>query len=152
MELEKICQKNVVIAMTGNSLEEAARLMRENHVGDLVVVEIQGKIRVPIGLLTDRDIVMATLALGAPPHPFTVGDVMSTNLITVDENESIDHAIELMKENGVKRIPIVGKGAELRGIISAEDIMFYLTHELAELSKVSKLQRKIEQQRRRKFY
>lgn len=151
MNLKSLGQKYVVTVTTETSLEDAARLMRENHVGDVVVVDQKGNGKVPVGILTDRDIVMATIALGAPVEPLAAGDVMTTGIVTVREDESLNSLIDLMKENGVKRVPIVNKERALVGIISVEDVVALLSLELAALADVSKRQKEMELQRRRKF-
>ena len=149
MDLEKIGKKKVVTILEQEGVGDAARLMRENHVGDIIVVEEHNHKMIPIGMVTDRDIVMATLAVGASPDPFTVGDVMTTNLVTVRENETLNHVIDLMKVHGIKRLPIIGKNQELLGIIAVEDIMSFLSSELSALSEVSQRQKEVEFQRRR---
>ncbi len=151
MDLKKLGSKRVVTVTADTSLEDAARLMRENHVGDVVIVESKGSKKIPIGILTDRDIVMATIALGAPAAPLATGDIMTSDLVTIKEDESLNHLIDLMKEKGVKRVPIVGKDCDLLGIIALEDVMALLTKELAALAEVGKRQKEVEFQRRQKF-
>ncbi len=151
MNLKNLGQKYVVTVTTETSLEDTARLMRENHVGDVVVVEKKGDRKLPVGILTDRDIVMATIALGAPVTPLAAGDIMTTDIVTVGENESLNNLIDLMKERGVKRVPIVNSERGLVGIIALEDVMALLSRELAALAEVGRRQKEVELQRRRKF-
>jgi CBS domain-containing protein len=151
MELLKIGRSQVVSVKPEATLEETARVMREHHVGDVVVAEERGNQRFPVGIMTDRDIVMATLALGAPTAPMLAEDLMTTDLVTVGEQESLVRVIELMKENGVKRVPILGKEKELVGIIALEDIMRLLSQEIAALTEVGRRQKEIEFDRRRKL-
>jgi CBS domain-containing protein len=151
MNLKTLGQKYVVTVTTETSLEDTARLMRENHVGDVVVVELKGDRKLPVGILTDRDIVMATIALGAPVKPLAAGDIMTTNIVTVKENESLNNLIDLMKEKGVKRVPIVNQERGIVGIIALDDVMALLSRELAALAEVGKRQKEVELQRRQKF-
>jgi CBS domain-containing protein len=151
MDLKKIGRLRVVSVLSEASLEDASRAMRENHVGDVVVIEVRGGRKVPVGMLTDRDIVMATVALGAPTNALAVGDIMTTDLVLVDASASLTHVIELMKERGVKRIPLIGENKDLVGIISLEDVTRFLARELSALAEVATRQKEVEVQRRRKF-
>jgi CBS domain-containing protein len=150
MDLKQIGRKKVVTVTRDASLEQAARLMREAHVGDVVVVEHREGRKIPLGILTDRDIVMATLALGASPSALEAGDIMSAPLVTITENTSLIQVIKIMKEKGVKRVPILSEN-ELVGIVALEDLMRLLTSELSALAEVSGRQRTLEQGRRRKL-
>ncbi len=151
MKLSKIGQRKVVTITKETSLEDAARMMREHHVGNVVVVEGRNGRRFPQGILTDRDIVMATIALGAPASAFTAEEVMTSSLYTVAENESLESVIDLMKTKGVKRVPILGREEELVGIISLEDVMALLSTEISALAEVAKRQKEVEIDRRRKL-
>ncbi len=151
MDLKKLGRRNVATVTKDSRLEDAARLMRDAHVGDVIVVEQRDGLRIPLGILTDRDIVLATIALGAAPAALEAGDIMSTSLITVNETDNLLNVITLMKEQGIKRIPIVGPENELMGIIALEDIMRLLTEELSALAEVSGRQRTLEMERRRKL-
>ena len=151
MDLRKIGKLKVITVLAESGLEDAARLMRENHVGDVVVVENRNGKHVAVGMLTDRDIVLATIALGAPVNALVVGDIMSTDLVTVNAESSLSRVIELMKERGVKRIPLTGEGKEVLGIIALEDVTRFLAHELSALAEVSLRQKEVETLRRRKF-
>ena len=151
MNLKNLGQKYVVTVTPETNLEDASRLMRENHVGDVVVVEVKAGRKVPVGILTDRDIVLATIAVGAPAKPFVAGDIMTKNIVTVKEDESLNNLIDLMKEKGVKRVPIVNRERGLIGIIALEDIIGLLSRELNALAEVVKRQKEIELQRRPKL-
>ena len=151
MNLSKLGNKRVVTVTKDMALEEAARLMREYHVGDVVVVEKRGEWKVPIGMLTDRDIVMATTAFGVSPTKLAAGDLMTTNIVTAKEHDSLTHVIKLMKEHGVKRVPLVGTQHEVVGIVALDDVMALLASELSALAEVGKKQTQVESQRRVKF-
>ncbi len=151
MDLKKIGRRNVVSISKESSVEAAAKVMRENHVGDVVVVDYELGREIPLGILTDRDIVVATVALGASTSALAVEDIMTTGLVTVNENDSVTHVIQTMRERGVKRLPIVGPEQELVGIVAVGDIIALLTAELSALVEVSQQQRKFEMQRRRRI-
>lgn len=151
MDLKKIGRMRVVTVTPETSLADAARLMREYHVGDVVVVEQKGGKNVPVGVLTDRDIVLATIAIGAATDALAAGDIMTSDLATVPEDSSLTQVIELMKERGVKRVPLLGEGGELAGIVALEDVTRFLARELSALAEVSQRQKEVETERRRKF-
>lgn len=150
MDLRKIGKRKVATVYRDMNVGEAARIMRDSHLGDVVVIERRdGKIN-PIGILTDRDIVMATTALGISPFDFRVEDVMTHSLITAPSDSTLNHIIRLMKEQGIKRVPLVNETGELDAIVAVEDVIRFLTTELHELSQVYERQRELEQERRRK--
>jgi CBS domain-containing protein len=137
MSISEFCNREVVFATREMSLPEAARLMREYHVGALVVVdEVNGK-RVPVGIVTDRDIVIEVIAQSLDLDDFSVGDIMGPQLVSVQEKDGVFETIRLMRTKGIRRIPVVNQEGGLAGIISAEDILDLLAEEMAELARVA---------------
>ncbi len=137
MPIGEFCNREVVFATRETSIQEAALLMRQYHVGDLVVVdEIDGK-RVPAGIVTDRDIVIEIISQSLDLTEFSVGDIMSPQLISVQENEGVFETIRLMRTKGIRRIPVVNPEGGLEGLVSADDILDLLAEEMAELAKVA---------------
>jgi CBS domain-containing protein len=129
----EVCTRSVTIAFRRTPLNAAAKLMRENHVGCLVVVdEISGS-RVVVGILTDRDIVTAVVAADADARRLLVEDVMSTDLITARENDSLLDVMRSMRRKGVRRVPVVGAENELMGIVTMDDVLTILSEELSLL-------------------
>jgi CBS domain-containing protein len=111
--------------------------MRKHHVGDLVVVDdVDGK-RVPVGIVTDRDMVIEVIAQSLVLDEFSVGDIMSPQLVSVQEKEGVFETIRLMRAKGVRRIPVINQEGGLAGIVSADDILDLLAEEMAELAKVA---------------
>jgi CBS domain-containing protein len=108
--------------------------MRTSHVGDLVVIENRNGRHFPIGIVTDRDIVVGVVA-GDPDHInyLFVSDVMSDDLVTAREHDSIEAALKKMEEHGVRRLPIVDADGALAGILTLDDILQYLTGQQSEL-------------------
>jgi CBS domain-containing protein len=146
MPIGEFCNREVVFASRKTSVPEAAKLMRKHHVGDLVVVTmIDGK-QVPVGMVTDRDIVIEIISKSLDFNDFTVGDIMSPNLVTVQNDEGVFEAIRLMRSKGVRRIPVVDKKGALVGIMSADDILDLLAEEMTELAKVAPRERAREAQ------
>lgn len=137
MPISEFCNREVVFATRKTSIPEAAQLMRQYHVGDLVVVdEIAGK-RIPVGIVTDRDIVIEIIAKSLALEEFSVGDIMGPQLVSVRESEGVFETIQLMRAHGIRRIPVVNQAGGLEGIVSADDILDLLAEEMAELAKVA---------------
>lgn len=134
MTVGDICNRNVVVAPKAELIVDAAKRMRTSHVGDLVVVENRNGRHVPVGILTDRDIVISVVA-GNPDHIhyLLVGDVMSSNLVTAQEEDSIEMALKRMQEHGVRRLPIVDEAGTLVGILTLDDVLEFLTAQQSEL-------------------
>lgn len=149
MSIGEFCNREVVFATKEMSLPEAAQLMREYHVGDLVVVdEVDGK-RVPVGIVTDRDMVIEIIAQSADINEFSVGDIMGPQLVSVQETDGVFETIRLMRTKGVRRIPVVNLEGGLVGIISADDILDLLAEEMVELAKVAPREQEREAKTRR---
>lgn len=129
----EICTRSVTIAFRGTTLVGAARLMRENHVGCLVVVDEVGGLRIVAGVLTDRDIVTAVVAPGLDPGTLRVEDVMATDLVTAREDDSLIDLMRTMRRKGVRRIPVVGGQGELVGVVTLDDVLNILSQELGLL-------------------
>lgn len=123
MNVGEVCSREVVFAERGTSLVAAAQRMREHHVGSLVVVAEPPALRIPVGMLTDRDIVVAAVAKELDPHTLTAGDVMSAGALVVREQDSVADALRVMREKGVRRLPVVGLTGVLVGIIAIDDVL-----------------------------
>ncbi|MDI1269594.1 MAG: CBS domain-containing protein [Polaromonas sp.] len=129
----EICTRSVTIAFRTTPVDGAARLMRDNHVGCLVVVdEVEGR-RIVVGVLTDRDIVTAVVARGLDASTLTVDDVMTTDLVTAREDDSLIDLMRSMRRKGVRRIPVVGGLDELIGVVTLDDVLGVLSEELGLL-------------------
>jgi len=143
MPIGDICVHEVVTATRETTIQQAAQLMRENHVGDLLVVDQHDGVRTPVGIVTDRDIVIAVVAMGLDPAVLSVGDIMGPDLETVDEDDGIFETLHQMREAGVRRIPVVGRNKELIGIVSTDDLVQLLADEMTEVAKlISREQRR----------
>lgn len=129
----EICTREVTIAFRRTTINGAARLMRENHVGCLVVVDEVGGLRTVVGMLTDRDIVTAVVAADLVPATLCVEDVMSIDLIVAREDDSLIDLVRSMRRKGVRRIPVVGAQNELIGIATLDDVLDILSEELSLL-------------------
>ena len=129
----EICTRSVTIGFKNTGLSGAARLMRENHVGCLVVVEETEGQRIVVGMLTDRDIVTAVLAPELDIKQLCVADVMTTDLVMAREDDSLVDLIRDMRRKAVRRVPVVGAQGELVGIVAMDDVLAVLSEELCLL-------------------
>ena len=129
----ELCTRDVVIIDRNAAMREAATLMREYHVGDLVVVETSAIGNRPVGILTDRDLVVEVIAEGVDLESVSAGDVMSAELLTVTADTGIHETIEQMRARAVRRCPVVDDKGMLAGIISIDDLLDILTEEFHDL-------------------
>jgi predicted transcriptional regulator len=108
--------------------------MRNHHVGDLVVVDEADGRRTPVGIVTDRDIVIGVVAAGLDAKVIKLGDLLIGPLVAVEEQESCAETVRLMAAKGVRRMPVVDSAGLLAGIITVDDLLPQVAAELAELS------------------
>lgn len=123
----------VAVVEPDASAVAAAQLMRLHHIGALVVVDAKEKTR-PVGMLTDRDLVLSLMAEGLDPLVFTVGDIMSVELVLANGEMDAMDAVQLMRKNRLRRLIIVDDAGQLSGIVTMEDVLEFLTRELANLA------------------
>ena len=135
MKAGDLCNREVVFAYRDTRLVEAAQLMREHHVGSLVVVAEHGSQRVPVGLLTDRDIVVAVVAQELDVRSLMVGDAMSGDLLMVREQDELVDCLRLMREKGVRRIPVVSGTGALAGLLTLDDLIDVAAEELGSFAR-----------------
>ena len=133
MNVGELCNRIVVFAHARTPLTEAAKLMREHHVGSLVVVDETEEGRVPVGIVTDRDIVVAVVAGEVDPRTLAVGDVMATELVTVREEDSVFDVLRLMRRCGVRRLPVLTAAGTLAGIVTVDDLLEIVAEQLDDL-------------------
>jgi CBS domain-containing protein len=134
MNIAKLCKRNVVTVREFDDLTHAAQLMREKHVGYLVVVvpsPAENALR-PVGVLTDRDIVVAVVGRDINPRELRVGDVMTREPVVIGEGKSVSAALSEMRRIGVRRLPVVGVLGQLIGVVSLDDILEHVAGELLE--------------------
>jgi CBS domain-containing protein len=136
MAVGEICNREVVIAKKALSVVDAAQLMRTHHVGDLVVVEEKDGRKQPVGIVTDRDIVVEVVAAGVDPDALKVGDIMGPEVATVRESEGLFEALRYMRDKGVRRMPVVDSTGGLVGILTMDDMLSLLAEEMTELAKL----------------
>lgn len=148
MAVNLVCNPNVATIGPKQDIGEAARLMREQHVGNLVVVEPRAGAVVPVGILTDRDIVVGVIAKGVAPDAVTVGDTMTRDLLTIREDSSLEFALREMRRYGVRRVPVVGSLGELVGVLSINDVIDHLGTQLSHIGDIIRFGQSAEARRR----
>jgi CBS domain-containing protein len=119
----------VITADSSHTVAQAAKLMRDHHVGVLVLHEPGDRTAQPIGIVTDRDLVVGVLGLGLDPSVFTLGDILQTPLHTAAADEDIDVVLSRMRVLGIRRVPVVDAHGHLTGIF-----MRYLGRQLQSLT------------------
>lgn len=148
MAIGEICNRAVVFAQRETTVLEASRLMRQHHVGDLVVVDESAGKRVPVGIVTDRDVVLEIVCMELDASVLTAGDIMGLELATVRESEGVFETMRYMRAKGVRRIPVVDAHGGLVGIVTLDDLLEILAEEMNELAKLVATERKRESQTR----
>ncbi|WP_435605494.1 CBS domain-containing protein [Pseudomonas knackmussii] len=138
MAIGEYCNRDVVIAAPTESILTAAQLMRDYHVGDLVLAEqVEHDRYRPVGIVTDRDIVLEIVANDeTEPERIPVGDIQLRNLITAKDSEDLFDVIGRMREFGIRRMPVVDAQGLLVGIVSADDLLGVLADNLRDLSRL----------------
>lgn len=135
--IASICNRSVAFTTRETTVAAAAKLMRHGHVGSLVVVEpMNGGKRFPVGIVTDRDVVVDVVATGLDPATITVGDIMERELVVGRESDSVLETLEIMRFKGVRRLPTVDREGQLVGIVTVDDLIEILAEELSELAKI----------------
>lgn len=148
MTVGKFCNREVIIADKESSIVEIARLMRRHHVGDVILVTGSGDRSRPVGILTDRDIVIELIACDVPLDSVCAGDVMSYELVTAREEDSIWDTLKRMRAKGIRRMPVVNDKDELEGILSVDDLLELFAEELNQLARVPFCEQQLEGDRR----
>jgi CBS domain-containing protein len=136
MSINECCNIGVVSCEADTPISDVAALMRKHHVGDVVVVDNTEKQGVPVGIVTDRDIVIETIALDVDAKVFTAGDLMSAPVVTVREDEGLVETLQRMRNYKVRRMPVVTPSGTLFGIVTVDDIVNLLAAELSMMTGV----------------
>lgn len=127
MQVAAYCTRDVVVMRGDGSVEEAARLMRDNDVGDVVLVDDH---RRPVGIVTDRDLVVEVLAPGLSMAALAVQDLVVASPLLLREDDDVLDALDVMREHAVRRLPVVDADGEVSGIIAVDDVLGLLAEML----------------------
>lgn len=133
MAVGEFCNREVIVMGRAESARAAAQLMRSHHVGDVIVVEERGGQRIPVGIVTDRDLTIEVLADGVDADVVTVGDVMSGDLVTAEEHQDTWDCLAQMRNRGVRRMPVVDADGALVGIMTVDDYINVFAEQLEDL-------------------
>lgn len=136
MLLKEICTPDVVYCVEDASAAAAARLMRERHVGDVVIIEDLEGDQTPLGLVTDRDLVVEVIAKERDPAKVKVREIMRAPVVVARTSEDAHQALERMKAHGVRRIPVLDDDMKLSGILCLDDLIKRLAADAAALAEV----------------
>jgi CBS domain-containing protein len=145
----EICSREVLFATRDMTVQAAAELMRHNHVGTIIVVDEEHQKRKPVGIVTDRDIVVEVIAARLDPEVIRVGDIMAQDLVTVRENDGLLDTVKVMRSRGVRRLPVVDAEGSLAGIISVDDLLETLNEQITDMVQTLSHEREREVQNRR---
>lgn len=144
MTVSVVCNPNVATIGAAEGVVDAAVRMRQEHVGDLIVTEQRGSAMIPVGILTDRDIVVGVVAKRVAPDNVTVGDAMTRDPLTVREDASLEFALRQMRLHGVRRAPVVRANGDLVGVIAVDDLIQHLAVQLGRLADLIRLEQDAE--------
>ncbi len=148
MMIGEICTRDVVMIAKDAAVVEAACLMRQHHVGAVLVTVVREGLAVPVGILTDRDLVVEVLARDVDPQTVTVGDIMSAELLTAGAADSLWDTLQRMRQYGARRVPVVDAGGGLQGIVTMDDVLELLAEELNVLARLISHERHREEAQR----
>ena len=119
MKVKDFMIKNVCCATPDTKISDVAKMMSENHIGSIPVCDSQNSI---CGILTDRDIILRTIACDKDVKSTPVSEIMTTNVCTCDENEDMSNAENKMGTNKVRRLPVCDNNKKVIGILTLGDI------------------------------
>jgi CBS domain-containing protein len=136
MNTGQLCNRNPITVRRSDELIKAAQLMREKHIGYLIVVEadVADQTLRPVGVVTDRDIVISVVARETDPRELRVGEIMTQQPVTIGAAEPVEKALREMRRIGVRRLPVVGQRRELIGVLSLDDVLEVLAGELQNVA------------------
>jgi predicted transcriptional regulator len=130
MKIGGYCNREVITAEQDISVLEAAKLMRSSHVGCLVIVNENNQ---PVGIVTDRDIVVEVIAEELSVDSVSIKDFMAGSPAVVREDDDINTALLIMEKHGVRRIPVLNDNTQLVGILALDDILKEITRMLGSV-------------------
>ena len=121
MQVKEVMTANPACCAPGEPLLEVAKLMVDNDCGEIPVVENKES-KIPVGVVTDRDIVCRTVAKNKNPLELTAADCMSTSIVTVTPDTPVEECCHIMEERQIRRVPVVDANGALCGIVALADL------------------------------
>lgn len=146
MKTGDVCTRRVVVAGSAARLPEIAKLMRKNHVGTVVIVDAGLK---PVGMVTDRDIVLEAVACDLDARILTAGEIMSTDVAVAQESDEAAWSLKAMRDRGVRRLPVVSASGAMVGILALDDLLTSAAVQLGDVVQAIGTERLNEGQRRK---
>jgi len=148
MKIGEVCRRDAISIANTEGITEAARLMREHHVGFLIVHQLGDDLRRPIGVLTDRDLVVEVMAKKIDPEAIKVDDAMARQPLVANETDDMSDLLQAMRLGGVRRVPVVdARGASI-GVIAIDDVFDVITTFMCELTGSIKQEQRVERRAR----
>jgi CBS domain-containing protein len=134
MKVGEYCKRAVVAIASSADAAHAAQLMREEHVGFLIVHQPEDPLQKPVGVLTDRDLVLSVVARDVDPHAVTVGDVMTRQPLIANEDDELSDMLQGMRLAGIRRVPVVDVRGALVGIMAIDDAIDVITGLMCDIA------------------
>ena len=148
MAVGSISTRRVITVDTAIDVAMAAKVMRENGIWYLIVTNKTGGGRAPVGVITDRDIVVKVTAKDVDPHAVSVGDVMTREVLVAADDDGISETLRRMRRLGVRRVPVVGDRGQITGVLSIDDVVDHLVTQLADVAASARSQTQVKEQSR----
>ena len=134
MSVGTICTRQVITVDRGIDVAAAAAVMRDKEIGYLVVTDAIGGGRKPVGVVTDRDIVIKVMARNLDPHALKVSDVMTPEPLVADYADDIGKTLHRMRALGVRRVPVISPQGNIAGVLSLDDAFDHLVIQMADVA------------------
>lgn len=145
------CSRNVIVSGRGDSIVKVAELMRDHHVGDVLVVDANNGDQIPVGIITDRDIVIEVIAADVDIHELVVEDIMNYKLITALDTDDLMTVIKRMRAYGIRRIPVINQAGYVVGMLSTDDIIDVIAEQLIDVEQIFENEQSRERKNRLAF-
>ena len=134
MKIGEYCKRCVVSITSKSDAADASKLMRAGHVGFLIVYREGDELKKPVGVLTDRDLVLGVLARDIDPHSVTVDDVMTRQPLIATEADELSDTLRAMRLTGIRRVPVVDARGALTGIMALDDALDVVTGLMCDIT------------------
>lgn len=138
MKIADVCTRELVTADKNATLQQAATLMRDHHVGTLVVVANDAEGLHAVGIVTDRDVVVEAVARGLDVARTSLERLAEGKLAVIAGSAEVGEAIDAMKTRGVRRLLVAGDAGQLCGIVSLDDLLDAVAHQMSQLARVAR--------------
>jgi CBS domain-containing protein len=145
MKIGELCNRTVIVAEPQEAVRDVAALMRDRHVGCVVIVGGPLGQRIPVGIVTDRDVALNVVVDGRDPSRTPVSEVMSSDLYSAREQQDVYDVLQQMRARGLRRVPVIAEDDTLQGIFTFDDLVEWTAGHMLELSRL--VQRELHRER-----